>query len=46
MVKSLPVLKLQLKALIARDIWDMNRYYQIINEDNDVVKKAIEVITN
>lgn len=45
MVKSLPVLKLQLKALIARDIWDMNRYYQIINEDNDVVKKAIEVIT-
>ncbi len=43
--KSLPFLRRQLKALVARDIWDMSQYYQIMNEDNDVVKKAVEVIS-
>mgnify|MGYP001141350867 CR=1 FL=1 len=42
--KTLPFLRRQLKALVARDIWDMSQYYQIMNEDNDVVKKALEVI--
>ena len=26
--KALPLLRLQMKALIARDLWDMNEYYQ------------------
>ncbi len=26
--KSLPLIKTQLKALIARDLWDMNEYFQ------------------
>jgi carboxyl-terminal processing protease len=43
-LKTLPLLTLQLKALIARDIWDMSEYYSIINEDNEIVKKALEVI--
>ncbi len=43
--KSMPYLRRQLKALVARDIWDMSQYYQIMNEDNDVVRKAVEVIT-
>ncbi len=42
--RTLPQLKLQLKALIARDMWDLNHYYQIINESNDIVKKAIELL--
>ena len=42
--KTLPQLKLQLKALIARDIWDMANYFQIINESNETVKKAIEIL--
>ena len=42
--KSAPFIKLQIKALIARDLWDMNEYYQIINQDNNVLKKAIEII--
>ena len=42
--KTLPLLSLQLKALIARDIWDMNEYYAIMNEDNEIVQKAIELL--
>jgi carboxyl-terminal processing protease len=41
---TLPFLKTQLKALIARDIWDMSEYFTIINEQNHIVKKALEVI--
>ena len=41
--KTLPMLTLQLKALIARDIWDMNEYYRIMNESNRIVAKAVEI---
>ena len=41
---TLPFLKTQLKALVARDIWDMSEYFTIINEQNHIVKKALEVI--
>lgn len=43
--KTLPYLKTQLKALIARDLFDMSEYFQIINEKSDIVKKAIELST-
>ena len=42
--RTLPYLRLQLKALIARDLWDMSEYFSIFNEDNPTVKKALEVI--
>jgi len=42
--KTLPTLTLQLKALIARDIWDMSEYYAIMNEDNELVQKAIQLL--
>lgn len=42
--KSLPRLKLQLKALVARDLWDMSEYFAIINEESEIVKKGIEEI--
>ncbi len=42
--KTMPYLKLQLKALIARDLWDMNEYFSIFNEENDIVRKAIQII--
>lgn len=42
--KTLPYLTTQLKALVARDIFDMSEYFQIINETSDVVKKAVEEI--
>lgn len=32
----------QIKALIARDLWDMNAYFRIWNEDSDIVKEALK----
>mgnify|MGYP003907003369 CR=1 FL=1 len=40
----LPSMKLQLKALIARDIWEMNQMYQIMNEENHVLKKGLQTL--
>jgi carboxyl-terminal processing protease len=40
------VLKVQLKALIARDLWKIDNFFEIINELNDSYKKALEVIKN
>ena len=42
--KTIPYLRLQLKALIARDLWEMSEYYSIFNESSEMVKKALEVI--
>lgn len=42
--EGLPLIKLQLKALLARDLWDMSEYYQLINTINPVVKKGIELL--
>lgn len=44
LAKTLPYLKLQMKALVARDLWDMTEYFAIINETNDIVLKALEVL--
>lgn len=42
--KSAPLIRLQLKALIARDLWDMNEYYHTINAVNESVRKAQELL--
>ena len=42
--RSVPMLKMQLKALIARDLWDMSQYFQIVNEQNHIVQKAIQLL--
>ena len=36
---TLPYLRLQLKALIARDVWDMSEYFQIMNEQNKTIQQ-------
>ena len=41
---SLPMIRRQMKALLARDLWDMSEFYQIYNEDDETVMKAIELI--
>ena len=43
--KTLPYLSLQMKALIARDLWDMSEYFSVFNESSEMVKKALEVIS-
>ncbi len=42
--KALPLLKLQMKALIARDLWDMNEYNRIINDVNRSVIMSLELL--
>ena len=42
--KALPLLRLQMKALIARDLWDMNEYYHVINDANESIRKALELL--
>lgn len=42
---TMPYIKVQLKALVARDLWDMNEYYRIWNEQSDIVNKAIKLCT-
>ena len=42
--RSLPLIKTQLKALIARDLWDMNEYFRVMNTTNESVQQALEVL--
>jgi len=42
--RTLPLLRMQLKALIARDLWDMSEYYSVFNEDSEIVAKALELL--
>ncbi len=42
--KTIPYLRVQLKALIARDLWDMSEYFSVFNESSAMVKKGLEAI--
>ena len=42
--KTLPYLRLQLKALVARDLWETSQYFAIMNEANDIVCCALELM--
>ncbi|MDT3387388.1 MAG: S41 family peptidase, partial [Bacteroidota bacterium] len=41
---TMPFLRTQLKALIARDLWDMSEYFQVINEENDIVQQGVKAV--
>ncbi len=43
--KTLPKLRLTLKALTARDLWDLSEYFSIVNEDSPTVRKALELLS-
>ena len=42
--RTLVYLRLQLKALVARDLWNMNEYFRIWNKQSRIVDKAFELI--
>ena len=42
--QALSYMRLQLKALVARDLWTMDEYFAIINETNDMVQRALQLI--
>lgn len=44
--KSKNLIKKQIKANIARDMWESGEYYQIMNTENDIYMKAIEVLSS
>lgn len=44
--RSKPLIQLQIKALIARDLYDMAEYFQVINDDNASYQKALELIND
>jgi carboxyl-terminal processing protease len=47
LVKSGSIIKAQIKALVARDIFGESEYYQVINtEIIEAYSKAIEIISN
>ncbi len=39
-----PTIKAQLKALIAQKLWDFNEYYRVVNAEDRMVRKALEVL--
>lgn len=44
LARTIPMLTTQLRALVARDLFDMSEYFQIVNEESDIVKAAISEI--
>ncbi len=42
--EAAPLLKIQMKALIARDLWEMNEYFRIMNEEDASIMKAVELL--
>ena len=42
--KAIDNIQLIVKGLVARDLWDMSEYFAIIYQDDDVVKKAVELL--
>jgi carboxyl-terminal processing protease len=44
--KSAPLIQLQIKALIAADLWNSNEYTQILNQENKALKRAMEIINH
>ena len=42
--RSLPMLKLQLKQLVARDLWSMNDFMMFYNKTEDEFLKAYELV--
>lgn len=44
--RSEKYIKLQIKALIARNVWEMQQYYEVTLKEDPTIKKAIEVIGN
>ena len=43
---SKPIITLQIKALLARTFYEQGDYYKIMNKENNIVMKGVEVIKN
>jgi len=43
-LESEKLIKIRLKAMLAQDLWGTPAFYEVYNETDDILKKAIEVI--
>ena len=43
LAETLPLTKIVLKALIARDLWTISEYYQVINSTNDIYNRGVAI---
>ena len=43
--KTIRNMQLIVKGLVARDLWDMSEYFAIIYENDEVVRKAVELLS-
>ncbi len=41
---TMPLLSIQLKALVARDLFDMSEYFEIINPTNEIYQRGLEAL--
>lgn len=44
--KSETLIRLQLKALVGRDLFDMAIYYQIMNQENEALQRALQLLAS
>lgn len=44
--KSMELIGVQFKGLIARDLWDTSEYFEIVNESDQTFQVAIKIISN
>jgi len=44
--QSKSLIQLQIKSLIARDLWNTKEYFQVFNKENEALQKALEIIGN
>jgi carboxyl-terminal processing protease len=44
--KSKHLIDLQIKALMARDLYETASFYKVINKENDIFQKGVQVIEN
>ena len=44
--RSEKYIKLQIKALIARNVWEMQQYYEVTLREDPVIEKALQVLSS
>ena len=40
------LIKLRLKAVLAQDIWGYNEFYQVYNDSNEIIQRAVKALEN
>jgi carboxyl-terminal processing protease len=38
------LLKLRMKAVLAQDLWGYSEFYQVYNDSNEILQRAIDVL--